>query len=327
MTDVSMTRLPVLALALAAAALASAAAPSPSATPPVQDWTNMESVTVTAPPPGPALWHIAKGNSEVWILATVAPLPKGTTWDSKELETLMKGANAVLLPPQGKVGIFEGSWFLLTSLSTLEQPDGTTLESTLPGPLRGRFIATRVRIGQDPDRYNPYLGGVAALRLENDYWDFAKLTPQEPQRTIEHLASRAGVSARPVAEYPAMSVLKDVPKMTPEAHRRCLEYALSDIETQTAHAAAAAQAWSTGDLVGVKQHYSDVKLDDCLQQNSAYAAMRETAIGDMTKAVEGALNKPGRTIAVMPMGLLLRQGAVLDRLQAAGLTIDGPPGG
>ena len=287
----------------------------------------METVTVTAPPPGPALWHIVKGNSEVWILATVGPLPKGMAWDSKEIETLMKGANAVLLPPQGKVGFFEGSWFLLTSLGTLEQPDGTTLESTLPEPLRGRFVATRIRIGEDTDRYNGFLGGVAALRLESDYWDHARLTPREPQGVIEHLASRSGVSARPVAEYPAMGVVKDVPNMTPEAHRRCIEYALSDIETQEAHAVAAAQAWATGNLAGVKANYSEIKLDDCLQQNTAYAAMRETAIRDMTNAIVAALGKPGRTVVAMPMGLLLRKGTVLDRLEAAGFTVDGPPGG
>jgi uncharacterized protein YbaP (TraB family) len=320
-----------LALALTTASIAFAAAPAPTPAPaptlPVQDWTNIESVTVTAPPPGPALWHIQKGNSDVWILATVGPLPKGLTWDSSEVAGLMKGANAVLLPPRGKVGFFEGSWFLLTSLSTLEQPDGTTLESTLPEPLKSRFIATRKRIDEDADRYDSYLGGVAALRLESDYWDHAKLTPYEPQNTIEHLASHAGASARPVAEYPAMSVVKDVPKMSPQAHLRCMEYAIGDIEGQEAHAVAAAQAWATGNLAVVKANYVETKLDDCFQQNNAYAALRETAIRDMTNAIVAALNKPGRTVVAMPMGFLLRKGAVLERLEAAGLTVQGPPGG
>ena len=315
-----------LALAVLTAALAIGATPVPS-TAPVQDWSNVETVTVTAHAPGPSLWHVAKGNSEVWILATVGPLPKGMSWDSDRVENLMKGANAVLLPPRGKVGFFEGSWFLLTSMSTLEQPDGTTLESTLPEPLKSRFIAARVKIGEDADRYDEYLGGVAALRLESDYWDSAKLTPYEPERTIEHLASHARADADPVAEYPAMDVVKAVPRMTPQAHLRCLEFALGDIEQQQAHAVAAAQAWATGDLVGVKANYVETRLDDCFQQNSVYAAMRETAIGDMTKAIEAALDKPGHTVAVMPMGLLLRKGAVLERLQAAGLTVESPPGG
>jgi uncharacterized protein YbaP (TraB family) len=315
-----------LALATLTAVLALGAAPVP-ATAPVQDWSNVEVVTVTSKVPGPSLWHITKGNSEVWILATVGPLPNGMNWETARVESLMKGANAVLMPPQGKVGFFEGSWFLLTSMGTLEQPDGTTLESTLPEPLKARFIATRKRIDEDADRYDEYLGGVAALRLESDYWDFAKLTPREPYGVIAHLASKAGTRADPVAEYPAMDVIKAVPKMTPQAHLRCLEFALSDIETQEAHATAAAQAWANGDLAGVKANYVETRLDDCFQQNSVYAAMRETAIGDMTKAIQAALDKPGRTVAVMPMGLLLRKGAVLERLEAAGLTVDGPPGG
>jgi hypothetical protein len=321
-----MTRPPVLALAFATAVLTMAAAPAPSA-PPVQDWTNVETVVVTAPAPGPALWHVTKGDSEVWILATVTPIPKDMTWDQTEVASLIKGANAVILPPRGTVGFFEGSWFLMTSLGTLEQPDGTTLVSTLPEPLKSRFIAARTRIDEDADRYDSYLGGVAALRLESDYWDHANLTPYEPQRTIEHLASRAGVRAKPAAEYPAMGIIKQVPSMSPAAHLRCMEFAVSDIETQEAHAVPAARAWSTGNLAGIKAHYIETRLDDCLQQNAAYATLRETATRDMTNAIMAALAKPGRAVAVMPTGLLLHKGAVLERLEAAGLTVQGPPGG
>jgi hypothetical protein len=323
-----MTRLPVLALAFAAAVLAMGAAPAPApSAPPVQDWTNVESVTVTARAPGPALWHVVKGDSEVWILATVSPMPKDMNWDQTEVASLIEGANAVILPPRGTVGFFEGSWFLMTSLSTLEQPDGTTLESTLPEPLKSRFVATRTRIGEEADRYDPYLGGIAALRLESDYWDHAQLTPQEPQRTIEHLASHAGVRAKPAAEYPAMGVIKQVPNMTPQAHRRCLEFAIGDIETAEGHAVAAARAWSTGNLAGVKAHYMETRLDDCMQQNAAYAVLRETANRDMANAIVAALNKPGKSFAMLPMGFFLRKGGVLERLAAAGLTVEGPPGG
>jgi len=318
-----MRRWPVwIAIALLAGT-ASAAAPGEA---PVQDWSNVETVVITVGEGGPALWRVANGNSEVWILPTVSPVPKDLKWDTHSVAVLLKGANALLLPPKAEVGMFEGLWFAMTDMDTIEQPDGTTLEQTLPGPLKGRFVAARTRIGQDADRYDKFLGGVAAVRLESDYWSFADLTLDGPQRTIERLATNAAVRARPVATYPAMDVVHDVPKMTPAAHLACLDFALQDIATESAHAAPAAEAWSVGDLDGVKAHYSEIRLDDCWAQNSAYAGLRERAFRDMTNAIVAALQKPGKTVAVMPMGMFLRKGGVLERLQAAGLTVSGPGG-
>ncbi len=311
--------------ALAAIALLVLTAGAPS-TAPIQDWSNIETVVVRAQAAGPALWHIATPTSEVWILPTVSPVPKDLTWDSKFIADQIKGSRAVLLPPRATMGVFEGLWFWMTDMYKLEQPDGVALESTLPEPLKSRFVATRSRIGQDADRYAKFLGGVAALRLEGDYFDFAKLSRDGPQKTVENIASNAGVSQKTAATYPAMDVIRDVPKMTPAAHRACLENALSDIDTASAHAVAAARAWAVGDVAGVKANYIETRLDDCLQQNGAYARLRETANQDMTNAIEAALKTPGKTFAVMPMGFFLRKGGVLERLEAAGLTVTGPSG-
>ena len=54
--------------------------------PPVQDWSNVETVVVTAPKPGPALWHIAQNGSDVWILGVVTPMPRGLSWNSAAVE-------------------------------------------------------------------------------------------------------------------------------------------------------------------------------------------------------------------------------------------------
>jgi hypothetical protein len=301
-----------------------AAAPAQA---PVTDWSSIETVIVTAKPPGPALWHVVNDKSEVWILGTVGPVPADLKWDTSEVAALMKGSKVLLLPPRGQVGMLEGTWFLLTGgLGTLEQPDGKTLESTLQDPLKGRFIAARARVQQDANRYDKYLPAVAALILESDYWKLNKLNFNGPQKTVESIADQATVPSRPIAVYPAMDVIHDVPKMSPAANRACLEDALSDIDIESAHAVAAAQAWAVGNLDGIKAHYSETKLDACLQQSSAYSKLRERAITDMAGAITGALKRPGKSFAVIPMGIWLRKGGVLERLQAAGLTVSGPGG-
>ena len=312
-----------LALLCACATLLMAAAPSA----PVTDWSNIETVVVTAKPPGPALWHVTRDKSEVWVLGTVGPVPEDLKWDTSEISALMKGSKALLLPPRGQVGVLEGTWFLLTGgLSTLEQPDGKTLESTLQEPLRSRFVAARARVHQDADRYDKYLPAIAALMLEGDYWKLNKLNFAGPQKTVEAIADQATVPYRTIAVYPAMDVIHDVPLLSPAAHRACLVDALDDIDIESAHAAAAAEAWAVGDLDGIKAHYSETKLDACLQQSSAYSKMRERAIADMANAIEAALKRPGKTFAIIPMGIWLRKSGVLERLEAAGLTVSGPGG-
>jgi peptidoglycan/xylan/chitin deacetylase (PgdA/CDA1 family) len=132
-----------LRLALAATVTLLLAAAPPVARPPITDWSRIETVVVTARLPGPALWHVQQGSSEVWILATVEPVPADLVWDKRTITKLLVGARLLLLPPRGEVGLFEGAWFVLTGLATLEQPEGTTLEATLPDPLKARFVTAR----------------------------------------------------------------------------------------------------------------------------------------------------------------------------------------
>ncbi len=105
-----------------------------------------------------------------------------------------------------------------------------------------------------------------------------------------------------------MDIVHEVPRMSPQAHRLCVENALSDIDTYGAHGVAAAQAWAVGDLDGIKANYSESRLDACLSQNSAYLALRERGIRDETNAIIGALAKPGKVVAANPDGLLPAQG-------------------
>jgi hypothetical protein len=267
---------------------------------------------------------VQQGSSEVWILATVEPVPADLVWDKRTITKLLVGARLLLLPPRGEVGLFEGAWFVLTGLATLEQPEGTTLEATLPDPLKARFVTARDAIHRDADRYAKYLPAVAAVILESDFWQTSHLIFKGPQKTVEDLARRASVPVRTAAVYPAMDVIHDVPKLAPSAQRACLEDALTDIEIESIHVRPAAQAWATGDLDGIKANYSETRLDACLQQSSAYSVLRDRAVGDIVKAIVSALQNSGKSVAVIPMGIWLRKGGVLERLESSGFTVSGP---
>jgi hypothetical protein len=297
--------------------------PPPSA--PVQDWSNVETVVVSAPQ-GPKMWHIIQNGSEVWILPTVAPTPADLAWDSDGVEDVIRGANFVYLPAEISANFWQASWFLLTGMSKIEQPDGQTLRGTLPPDMRKHFEDWLVKSGDDADDYDGYLAAVAGLRLESDYQKTAKFDGRNITWRISGLAELARVDAKPIASYNAMPLAGEVSGLTADQELRCMHYALDDLDTMSAHAVNAAHAWSIGDVAGMKAHYSEPKAYACFDQMKTFVNDREDMIAKTVKTIDAALTKPGRTVFVMSLGIFLRKNGVMDRLSAQGLRVEGPPG-
>src|ERR1700749_4334708 len=111
------------------------------AEPPVPDWSqSVETVEVKARP-GPAVWHVTRGDSEVWILGTVGAMPKDLDWNKQYLSDLLDGARAIILPPRASVGMFDAGWFLISYGGRLSLPRGQKLEAIMPDAMRARFVA------------------------------------------------------------------------------------------------------------------------------------------------------------------------------------------
>ncbi|HEY1711194.1 MAG TPA: TraB/GumN family protein [Rhizomicrobium sp.] len=315
-----------LAVVLACVPFAGAAenAPAPAAAP-TQDWSQtIETVVVTAERHGPLLWHIKKGDSELIILGIVDPVPKKLDWDTGGVEAALKGAKQLILPPGASVGLVEGLWFLMWNHDVIYLPDSTPMESTLPDALRQRFTTARDRLHRDADRYSSLRVPLAGLRLVGDFQTDHGLTAREPSDTVEKLARHAGVSSKRAAEYEALPLIKQLPKMSAAANEACMKDALDDLEIQSAHADAAAQAWASGDLAGIKANSSDDRFESCIQALPNVAALFQRSVNDSLSAANAALARPGKTVMVVSMGPLLRKGGILDRLAAEGLTIEAP---
>ena len=161
--------------AACSAALAQDARPPDSATTP--QWTEAEIETIQASTrPGPAVWRVTKGDSEVWILATVGPLPKNFSWNKDYVADLFDGARAVITPPGIGVGVGDGVWLLINYGNRLSLPRGQALEATLEAPMRARFADLRATLGKDEERYRTDSPFRAAIRLSQDFRDKAQLT-------------------------------------------------------------------------------------------------------------------------------------------------------
>jgi uncharacterized protein YbaP (TraB family) len=318
-TGVTMNRSVLIALGLLAGLALPAAAQAPDASEMVP-----ERVVVQAAP-GPAVWHLTRGDSEVWILGTVGAMPKGLTWNHAYLSDLLSGARAILMPPRPDVGLLEGAWFLITNGSKLSLPHGQTLEGGLPDPLKAHFIATRTAIGQKENRYSTDTPIRAAIRLQSDFQDKTGLSSREPGATIASLAKSQHVPSAPVSKYEVIDAIKQVLNLSLAQQQVCLGEAVEDVDRMSAHADIAARAWAHGDIRTVKANYAQPRLYDCIiaaVQKASDINARNDA--DYAAAIDAALNKPGKTIAVIGVGPLLRKNGVLERLQAKGIAIDSP---
>jgi len=46
----------------------------------------LETVLVTGVQPGPGMWKVSKGEHVLWVLGTLAPLPKHISWQSHDVQ-------------------------------------------------------------------------------------------------------------------------------------------------------------------------------------------------------------------------------------------------
>ncbi len=306
----------------AAAALAFCAFPAVAQT--VPEWAQIEAVEVKAQP-GPAVWHVTRGNSEVWVLGLVGALPRDLQWNKQYLSELFDGARAILMPPKANVALTDIAWFVIRHGGELSLPHGQSLQDGLPDDLRARFEAARDAVSGDANDYRTDIPIRAAMRLQQDFMKKAALSPREPRQTIDDLAGDKRIHSAPVTRFEAMDAVRDILKLNPPQQRVCLAQAAQDVTWGLAHAAPAARAWAVGDIKTVKANYSESRLGNCIMAAvQAFGDIDARNSAEYVSAIDAALNQPGKTIVVIGMGPLLRKGGVLDRLQALHMTIEGP---
>jgi len=288
------------------------------------EWAQVEAVEVRERP-GPAVWHLTRGNSEVWLLGLAGALPRDLDWNKQYLSELLDGARAILMPPKADIALTDIAWFLIRHGGELSLPRGQSLEDGLPEDLRARFIVARDRVGGDASDYRTDIAIRAAMRLQQDLREKLDFSFREPRATIENLAYRKRIKNDPVTRFEAMDAIREVLTLTPQQQRSCLAQAVEDVNWALGHADRSAQAWAVGDIRTVKANYSEWRLGTCIMAAvQKFSDIDGRNVSEYVSAIDAALDKPGKTIVVINMGPLLRKNGVLERLTAKHITIEAP---
>ena len=275
-------------------------------------------LVVQAKEPGPAWWRVEDEDTIVWILGVPdTDLPAGMTWDRRFVDRRLKGANSVIVGTRiGLKGRLRDIPLFLRTLNQMKSK--TPLEETLSEPVRARFVAARERIGRPAERYAEWKGLVAGLRLMDDARPKGgvAVVPQ-----ILRQARREKVRLVEPPQYPAAPFVKTaVASLTPALHEQCLAEAVRDVEST--RSAAAARAWTRGDVAGALS--GPRNFEKCLLLLGGGADLWRRVTRDQANVIAAALQKPGRSVALVNLRPLLAQDGVLAQLKARGLDVYGP---
>lgn len=284
----------------------------------------LKEVTVIGRAPGPALWRVRRGGSEVVILGGLSPLPHQLHWDDVRVRRALTGARVLLVSPTPRVNPFEGAVLLLRA-GAVRLPAAKPLRARLPPGLAAKFDHAVAVARTDPRRYDKWRPAAAGALLISDFRRAAGLSTAKPGTTLTRLARSLGVPVRATGRLGLAPAFDDLVGLPEPAQFACLDAAADDVLQEQAHAAAAAHAWADGRLGEMRAQWSTATLDRCLLPDARVQALLERGTADATRTVEEALGQPGSAVALVDLHFLLRSDGLLDRLRADGAQVDTPP--
>jgi uncharacterized protein YbaP (TraB family) len=289
---------------------------------------SLDEIVVTAERAGPGMWHVHKDAANVWLLGSVAPLPRDITWRSKQVENVLESASQVLVQKPIEISIPRILWMLIADRKYLMVPGGKKLKDVMPPELHGRFALQRHRVGEDDDKWERYRPIIAAAFLQQEAFHQANLSMRlDLGAALRKLAEKHGVRVEEVKIAGASDMLEALKTLRPDTERICVEASLTTVESGLPRLSERADAWSNGDVERIEKLSNLKEVDACraaIDQAKGVSDFIGRIRQTWLEAIEKYLRSPGTTIAVVNLDLMLEKGGLLDQLKALGYEVDAP---
>jgi hypothetical protein len=316
----------------------SSAATAEDTAPP--DAVVLDTIVVSGVQPGPGMWKVSRDGRVLWVLGTLAPLPKRMEWSSLEVERRVAAAGVLLMPPTVSVdaeGAALGGLFLVPSLlKARNNPDGELLEDVLPAADYARWQRLKaIYLGRDRgvEKRRPFL---AAQELREKAFDRVDLSWRDVVgRAVRSAAKRAKV---PVEQPEVTLVIEDAKAAVKEFRASgiddldCFRKTLDQVENDLDTLASRANAWAIGDLAALEalpyadnaRACTDAVLGSGLGRRSGFSELPARVEAAWLAAAENALATHAESVAVLPMARVVGERGYLKALVARGYTVEAP---
>ena len=288
----------------------------------------LDEVVVTSDRTGPGMWHVHHGNSQVWILGSMSPLPKDITWRSKQVDQVLTGTNEVLIQKPFEIGIARILWLLITEHNLLMVRGGKRLVDVLPANLHARFAAQRAKYTDDAAKWERFRPLVATAFLQQAAFHHVGLSTRvDLGAAMRVLAKKHGVPIEEIKIAGVRDVIDALKNLPPATENTCVEASLATIETDLPRLVERAQAWANGNVERIEKLPEPKEVDACraaLDAGSGAADLISRIRQTWFDAIEKRLQNGRVTVAVVNIDLLLEHGGLLDELRARGYEVDAP---
>ena len=300
----------------------------------------LDSIVVQGVQPGPGLWHVTKGDHQLWILGSLWPLPNSIVWNSETAVDLVSKSQEVIWEPyfvvDADVGFFQKVYLGYRMYRAEKNPDGKKLKDVLSPQLYARWNTMR-------QRYLPNDGGVESKRpllAADALFKAAVRQASLGQSRIISPPINAAIKEQGIqSTRPHVKVtLTDPRAALKEAQQAvlndsvCMEATLDAIEQDLPRMVTNANAWATGDLERITFEQITRRDRACSNAFSEAEFARKRGIPDIEaslkeswlKAADTALANNESTFAVVPMQDIVGLDGYAARLRAKGYTVEVP---
>lgn len=290
----------------------------------------LETILVSGEQPGPGLWKVSKDGHVLWLLGTYGPLPTRMSWRSKEVEAIVKESQEIY----GQV-VFRGTTSdAMAVYKAIRNVDGKTLVEVLPDDLYRRFAELNDEFGGDSGRFEQLRPIAAVDDLRDRALQKLKLASDGGiEKSLQRLARKHRVKFRSldvtVDGKPGLEMTQQLDAIPREEDIPCATVKMDRLESTLKEAVVRANAWARGDIVTLRQSLgvADEQPDACAAYFDSWKSARDAGSAASTRgeaALREALRNNRSTLAMVPIGDLLRPHGMLARFEADGYEIEEP---
>ena len=311
----------------------------------------IEEIVVTGEFPGPGLWKVTRPEDPaghvLWIVGTPPALPKRMTWKSTEVESVLLKSQEVLMDSgvtlklDEKIGVFRGLSLLPAALKARKNPDDETLRDRLPPEIYERWLVLKKKfLGHETgiEKWRPLF---AADKLRKEAIKDLDLSQGgQTWKTIGALIKKHKIkTTTPLVEFKfrADDLKSSIKEFSREslADVECFSATLDQVEAlaNKDFVERRARAWATADLETLESlpqpqnpdvPCSTAILNSQVAKEYVPADIREQVFNLWIESAGKSLAANETTLAMVPLGKLLRADGYLAALRAKGLTIEAP---
>jgi hypothetical protein len=302
----------------------------------------IEEVLVTGQQPGPGLWKVTRpGDADghvLWILGNYSPLPKGMTWRSTELESVLATSQELLAPVSvnASAGPLGGITLLPSLVGVRRNPAHARLQDVVPPDLYARWLPLKARyLGNDDDveEWRPIFAAQELYRAalkKRDLVPYEGVWPrvQKLARKEKLRITEPGIELKVEKARSAIKEFKTTPLADVECFARTIQRLESDLDLMRDRA----NAWAVGDVARLRALAPVERASACIGVVLQSSFMQERGYGDLLErvqaawlaAAEQALARNASTVAVLSIDEILKPDGYVARLRQKGYAIEDP---